>query len=378
MKVITIGRSKDHNDIVVDDVKVSRNHLQMVMDDQGNYSVLDLNSTNGTFVNGRRITGEVPLQITDELKIGDTVLSWQCYFGSQPKKGVGDSVRSSQTPPSQPPMSPQPPVSDPSPKRWLIYVIIGAAVLLLAAGGGIGWKIHRDKQQKIELEEKQQAEEETKNKQKALDEARDAAHKADIEYEEAMRKAAETQSKEDLAYAEEMKKKKEEAEKNVRDKEQELKKLQQELNKEKENVKAANKRADDEAKAKKEEEEKARKANERASSAEKSKVNAESETKLTKEFYGLLMNTTELQAKQVCKNFNWNVTKGKTAKDVTQEKFDKADNAKKEQIIAALKKAQKTVVEEKDEKDKSNTQTQTKVEETKEATVEPQKDTLKK
>ena len=378
MKVITIGRSKDHNDIVVDDVKVSRNHLQMVMDDHGNYSVLDLNSTNGTFVNGRRITGEVPLRITDELKIGDTVLSWQCYFGSQPNKGVGDSLPSSQTPPPQPPMVPQPPVSGPSPKRWLIYAIIGATVLLLAVGGGVGWKIYRDKQQKIELEEKQQAEEETKNKQKALDEARDAAHKADIEYEEAMRKAAETQSKEDLAYAEEMKKKKEEAEKNVRDKEQELKKLQQELNKEKENVKVANKRADDEAKAKKVKEEEATMANERASSAEKSKAEAELETQLTKEFYGLLMNTTETQAKQVCKNFNWTVTKGKTAKDVTQEKFDKADNAKKEQIIEALKKVQKTVVEEKVENDKSNTPTQTKVEETKEATVEPQNDTLKK
>lgn len=194
MKVITIGRSKDHNDIVVDDVKVSRNHLQMVMDDHGNYSVLDLNSTNGTFVNGRRITGEVPLQITDELKIGDTVLSWQCYFGSQPNKGEGGAAHSSQTPPHQPPMSPQPPKSDPSPKPWSIYAIIGTVVLLLAVGSGIGWKIYRDKQQKIELEEKQKAEEEAKNKQKALDEAKDAAHKADIEYEEAMRKAAEAQT----------------------------------------------------------------------------------------------------------------------------------------------------------------------------------------
>ena len=32
MKVITIGRSKEHNDIVVNDEKVSRNHLQMVKD----------------------------------------------------------------------------------------------------------------------------------------------------------------------------------------------------------------------------------------------------------------------------------------------------------------------------------------------------------
>ena len=98
MKVITIGRSKEHNDIVVNDVKVSRNHLQMIMDDHGNYSVLDLNSTNGTFVNGIRITGEVPLQITDELRIGDTVLPWQHYFSSQPNKGADGFGSPSQIP----------------------------------------------------------------------------------------------------------------------------------------------------------------------------------------------------------------------------------------------------------------------------------------
>jgi pSer/pThr/pTyr-binding forkhead associated (FHA) protein len=65
MKVITIGRNEAHNDIVVHDNKVSRNHLQMIMDDSGNFSVMDLNSTNGTYVNDRRIVGEVPLKVTD-------------------------------------------------------------------------------------------------------------------------------------------------------------------------------------------------------------------------------------------------------------------------------------------------------------------------
>ena len=76
MKVITIGRSTENNDIVVNDEKVSRNHLQMVMDDNGNYSVVDLGSTNGTYVNGRRISGEVRLQPNDEVRIGQTVLPW--------------------------------------------------------------------------------------------------------------------------------------------------------------------------------------------------------------------------------------------------------------------------------------------------------------
>ena len=73
MKVITIGRNKENNDVVVNDNKVSRNHLQIIRDDQGNFSVLDLNSTNGTYVNGQRISGEVPLKVADELEIGDRI-----------------------------------------------------------------------------------------------------------------------------------------------------------------------------------------------------------------------------------------------------------------------------------------------------------------
>jgi len=75
MKVITIGRSPE-NDIIINDNKVSRTHLQIVQDDNGNYSVIDFNSTNGTFVNGQQITGEVRINQGDEVKIGNTVLPW--------------------------------------------------------------------------------------------------------------------------------------------------------------------------------------------------------------------------------------------------------------------------------------------------------------
>ena len=336
MKVITIGRSKEHNDIVVDDVKVSRNHLQMVMDDQGNYSVLDLNSTNGTFVNGQRITGEVPLKVTDELRIGDTVLSWQCYFGSQPNSGEVNPVPP-QTPTPQPPMSPQPPtppqspVSDPSPKRWMIYAIIGAAVLLLAVGGGIGWKVYRDKQQNIELEEKQKAEEEAKNKQKALDEAKDAAHKADIEYEEAMRKAAEAQT---------------EAER--------LEKIAAQSNSEKNRRAAETARADavrakqDADKAKKDKESanttvknletqlddlkgKLHQANEKINEVEAEKEKMKENTLLTNKMQTILNGWDDSKASAFCKKKGWPT---KNARTVINDHFTNlSDNAKKQKMI---------------------------------------------
>lgn len=219
MKVVTIGRSKENNDIVINDEKVSRNHLQMIMDDQGNYSVLDLNSTNGTFVNGRRITGQVPLKTTDELRIGNTVLSWQCYFDSQVNTGTLHPKH------PQPPIIQDPPhkpisISDPVPqKRWLIYVIIGAVVMLLA-GGGIGlykYKHGADSKvgaakaeaeyQEAEAEyQKAEAEYQTAQADSAKA-ARDLAEKqafadrAQAEADRAARQAAESKSKEDQRIA---------------------------------------------------------------------------------------------------------------------------------------------------------------------------------
>jgi aspartyl protease family protein len=78
MKVITIGRDSD-NDIVVNDSKVSRHHLQIVCEG-ARFRVVDLNSTNGIFVNDRKIGGESLLTASDTVRIGNTVLPWQNYF----------------------------------------------------------------------------------------------------------------------------------------------------------------------------------------------------------------------------------------------------------------------------------------------------------
>ena len=79
MKVITFGRSS-RNNIVINDSKVSRVHCQIIQYDNGGFGIIDFNSTNGTFVNGRRITGEVKLHQNDIVQIGNTRLQWQQYF----------------------------------------------------------------------------------------------------------------------------------------------------------------------------------------------------------------------------------------------------------------------------------------------------------
>ena len=79
MKVITIGRSSD-NDVVVNDSMVSRHHLQIIQNENGTFRLSDLQSANGTFVNGQKINGEAPLFNNDTVKIGNAVLPWQSYF----------------------------------------------------------------------------------------------------------------------------------------------------------------------------------------------------------------------------------------------------------------------------------------------------------
>lgn len=61
MKVITIGRSSK-SDVVIHDAYVGRVHMQIVLDNDGNIYAIDMNSTNGTYVNGQRIYGKVRLQ----------------------------------------------------------------------------------------------------------------------------------------------------------------------------------------------------------------------------------------------------------------------------------------------------------------------------
>ena len=71
--VLTIGRSP-HSDLFLDDVTVSRHHARIILDDAG-FTVEDLNSLNGTYVNRRRIERH-QLSDGDELQIGKFKLAF--------------------------------------------------------------------------------------------------------------------------------------------------------------------------------------------------------------------------------------------------------------------------------------------------------------
>lgn len=69
---LSIGRSSEA-DIVVDDAYASEFHFRIAV--QGDSAVLsDLGSTNGTYLNGRRVTVPTSLGRGDSIQIGNTIL----------------------------------------------------------------------------------------------------------------------------------------------------------------------------------------------------------------------------------------------------------------------------------------------------------------
>lgn len=81
MKIITFGRSNT-NDVVVKDDMVSREfHMKLIITDDGRYKVVD-NSTNGTFVNGKKVPGEMFINKGDLIRIGNTMVAWENYINT--------------------------------------------------------------------------------------------------------------------------------------------------------------------------------------------------------------------------------------------------------------------------------------------------------
>ena len=73
-KVARMGRALD-NDVVIEASDVSRHHAQLEAV-AGGYRIVDLDSTNGTFVNGRRVS-EQTLATGDTLRLGVTEISFE-------------------------------------------------------------------------------------------------------------------------------------------------------------------------------------------------------------------------------------------------------------------------------------------------------------
>lgn len=136
MKVITVGRAVN-NDIVINDPKVSRIHLQIVQNDNGICSVVDLNSANGTYVNNEKISGEKFLEENDTIRIGDTSLPWQSYVNNfNPDIHIAQSA-SDKTPDK---------ASSAHKNKRIIYMVVPAVTIFVLLAFILGYKLYINRQ----------------------------------------------------------------------------------------------------------------------------------------------------------------------------------------------------------------------------------------
>jgi pilus assembly protein CpaF len=103
---VTIGRVQG-NDIVLPKGNVSKRHARIVLKD-GKFIIVDLKSTNGTYVNGRKITSPLVVKDSDKIYIGDFIVGVD-------EAGGDDLDRPSETNTSPPQMAPPPDLRPPRP-----------------------------------------------------------------------------------------------------------------------------------------------------------------------------------------------------------------------------------------------------------------------
>ncbi len=110
---VTVGRDPDC-ELPLDDTQSSRRHARVSAGDQGR-QIEDLGSTNGTLLNGVRITAPQPLRPGDEIRIGRSTLTLRST-AAHTEIGSPEALGGAASPPPPPaPAPPPPPAPAPPP-----------------------------------------------------------------------------------------------------------------------------------------------------------------------------------------------------------------------------------------------------------------------
>ena len=117
-----IGRATSCT-IHIPDPEISRQHVRVVAQGANLYAIEDLGSTNGTFVNGRRITSLTPLNPGDTVDLGEALQFTFEPIVTEPAVAPdfitpdtgGYAMTDNQPTPPSPPSPPSPPAPSPAP-----------------------------------------------------------------------------------------------------------------------------------------------------------------------------------------------------------------------------------------------------------------------
>lgn len=133
---LTIGRDVRH-DIIINEEQISREHARLTLDG-GALTIIDLGSTNGTSVNGQRLTPHTPRILTagDVIGLGENVTLVCSVVITDPEATV---IRTDVPPPppltTQPSYTPPPPAPPAEPAKgpnWPLFIGVGCGCLTLA------------------------------------------------------------------------------------------------------------------------------------------------------------------------------------------------------------------------------------------------------
>jgi pSer/pThr/pTyr-binding forkhead associated (FHA) protein len=141
---LTIGRDAS-NGVAINDAEVSRKHSRLSFQG-GKYVVEDLGSTNGTFVNGQRLSGPVVLKPGDVVSLGEQIVLMYDAMNSDPGATMAAPRRAARVePPPAPSYAPAPSYSAPASGglakkgNTTPILIAGGVVLFVCLCGGFLW-----------------------------------------------------------------------------------------------------------------------------------------------------------------------------------------------------------------------------------------------
>lgn len=145
---ITIGRDSS-NEIPVNDAEVSRRHARLTFQG-GKYVLEDMGSTNGTFVNGQRLTGPRVLKTGEVISLGEKIVFVYESVDSDPGATMVSPRKAPEArPAAAPPPAPQayagqvPDQPEAAPDKKTnpvpIAVAVGAVILICACIGFFVW-----------------------------------------------------------------------------------------------------------------------------------------------------------------------------------------------------------------------------------------------